>query len=371
VLGRMARSPDRAPCLWLGHRSQEHGDSCIACSRRVLHFHCKYAVLDSSRLFGVTMEGIKAYVQALPDVAAWPEIAAFIERAAHKPRPDWELPSLACRAVGGDVSLAIVGAAAIACMQASIILVDDILDDDPRGEHLRSGSGPTANLALGFQAVAFRLVEQMTVSPDRRAAITSSLGWLAFTTALGQHWDVQNLMDEESYWKVVRAKSTPFYGAALHIGALLGGAEQEAAAGLRNFGVLMGEIVQICDDLSDAFQTPANPDWGQGRNNLAILYARTAGHPDRARFIELSSQTDDPQALRAAQRILIRCGAVSYCVYQILRRYQRGRQLLDALPLADPSPMMELLSSQRLALVSLLKASGAEIPLDLSSASLL
>jgi len=316
------------------------------------------------------MEGIKAYVSALSEVAAWPEIAGFIERVEREPRPDWKLPSLACRAVGGEVSLAIVGAAAIACMQASIILVDDILDDDPRGEHLRSGSGPTANLALGFQAVAFRLVEQMAVGPDRRAGITSSLAWLAFTTALGQHWDVQNLTDEESYWKVVRAKSTPFYGAALHIGALLGGAEQEAATGLRNFGVLLGEIVQICDDLDDAFEIPANPDWKQGRNNLAVLYARTADHPDRARFIELASQTDDPQALRAAQQILIRCGSVSYCVYHILRRYQRGRQLVDGLPLADPSPMMELLSSQRLALVRLLKASGAEIPLDLSSASL-
>ena len=326
-------------------------------------------MLYSSRLFGVPMEGIKAYVLALLDVAAWPEIAAFIERAGHKPRPDWNLPLLACQAVGGDASLAIVGAAAIACMQASIILVDDMLDDDPRGEHLRSGSGPTANLALGFQAVAFRLVEQMPADPDRRAGITRSLAWLAFTTALGQHWDVQNLADEESYWKVVRAKSTPFYGAALHVGALLGGAEQEVAAGLRDFGVLMGEIVQICDDLTDAFETPANPDWRQGRNNLAILYARTADHADRARFIELSSQIDDPQALRAAQQILIRCGSVSYCVYHILRRHQRGRQLLDALPLADRSPMMELLSSQRLALVRLVKASGAEIPLDLSSAS--
>jgi hypothetical protein len=101
------------------------------------------------------------------------------------------------------------------------------------------------------------------------------------------------------------------------------------------------------------------------------LYGRTADHVDHARFIELASQTDDPQALRVAQQILIRCGSVSYCVYHLLKRYQGGRQLLDALPLADPSPMTELLSSQRLALVRLLEASGAEIPLDLSSASLL
>jgi len=312
----------------------------------------------------MNVENIKVHVLALPEVAAWPEMAGFFERES-RPRPDWNLPLLACQAVGGDASLATPGAAAIACLQISIILVDDMLDEDPRGEHLRRGNGPTANLALAFQAAAFRVIEQAAVSADRRAAVTASLAWLALATALGQHWDVQNLKGEENYWKVVRAKSTPFYSAALHIGALLGEASDPVAEGLRDFGVLIGEIIQIRDDLFDAFQTPANPDWRQGRNNLPILYARTADHPDRARFMALLPRADDPPALQEAQQILITCGAVSHCAYHLVKRHQEARQLLEGVLLTDPAPMMDLLARQTQPLVELLQTSGAEIPVDL------
>ena len=313
----------------------------------------------------MNVKSIKAYMLAVPEVAAWPEMASIFEQAENKPRPDWNLPLLACQAVGGDVSVAIPGAAAIACLEISIILVDDMLDEDPRGEHLRRGSGPTANLALAFQAAAFRVIEQTAVSADRRAAITASLARVALATALAQHWDVQNLGDEENYWKVVRAKTTPLYSTALHIGALLGEASSQVAEGVRDFGVLFGEISQIRDDLFDAFRTPADPDWRQGRNSLPLLYAHTADHADRARFIGLLPRIDDPQALREAQQILIGCGAVSYCAYHLVKRHREARQLLECIPLADPAPMMDLLAWQTRSVIKLLQTSGAEVPVDL------
>jgi len=310
-------------------------------------------------------EDIRACILALPEVAAWPELAGIFERSGSTPHSDWSLPGMACRAVGGDEAAAIPGAAALACLQISIILVDDMLDDDPRGEHLRLGPGPAANLALALQAAAFRLVEQAPASVERRSAVVASLAGMALTTALGQQWDAQNLTGEDNYWKVVRAKSTPFYAASLHVGALLGGAEAGVAEGLRDFGVLIGEVIQIQDDLLDAFQTPANPDWKQGRNNLLLLYALTARHPARDRFVELLSHIDDPQALRDAQQILIGCGAVSYAAYQLIQRYRAARQRLAALPLANPAPMQELLARQTQPLVSLLRTIGVDVPEEL------
>ncbi len=312
-----------------------------------------------------TESTIKACVLALPEVAAWPEMVSVLEPAKRTLHPGWHLPLLACQAVGGDVSQAIPGGAAIACLEISIILVDDMLDEDPRGEHLRRGSGPTANLALAFQSAAFRVVEQAVVDADQRVTITASLAWLALATAFAQHWDVQNLRGEENYWKVVRAKSTPLHSTAIYIGALLGNASAQVVAGLRDFGVLFGEIIQIRDDLFDAFQTPANPDWRQGRNSLPLLYARTADHPDRARFMDLLPQINDPQALQAAQQILIHCGAVSYCTYHLVKRHREARQLLEGLPLADPASVTDLLVWQTQPLIELLQTSGAEVPVDL------
>ena len=310
-------------------------------------------------------EEIRACVLSVPEVAAWPEMAGLFNHEGAEPRPDWSLPLLACRAAGGQALAAVPGAAAVACMQISIILVDDMLDDDPRGEYRRLGAGPAANLSLAFQAAAFRVIAPGVQDAERRAAVTASLAWLGLATALGQHWDVQDRSDEDNYWKVVRAKSTPFYGAALHVGALLGGADARVAEDLRAFGLLVGEVIQIQDDLLDAFQTPANPDWKQGRNNLAILYALAARHRDRGRFVELLPRIDDPQSLREAQQILIGCGAVSYCAYHLVQRYQRARQLLDAAPLADPAPMREVLARETEPLEQLLQSVGAELPSEL------
>ena len=44
------------------------------------------------------------------------------------------------------------------CLQLSIMLVDDILDDDPRGFQIDKGPGWAANLALALQSAAVRLV---------------------------------------------------------------------------------------------------------------------------------------------------------------------------------------------------------------------
>ena len=64
--------------------------------------------------------------------------------------------------MGADDAIALPAVAAIACLQISIILVDDILDDDPRGAYHRLGAGRAANLGLAFQAAALKLLAAAT-----------------------------------------------------------------------------------------------------------------------------------------------------------------------------------------------------------------
>ena len=85
----------------------------------------------------------------------------------------------------------------------------------------------------------------------------------------------------------------------------------------------------------------------------------------RTRFLELLSRIDDPSALAEAQRILVRCGAVSYAVYHLIQRYRAARQRLAALALTDPAPMQELLARQTQPLADLLKTIDADIPEEL------
>jgi geranylgeranyl diphosphate synthase type I len=303
----------------------------------------------------------------LPLIQSWVEMRALLKRiAARKPR-HWNLPVSACEAVGGTSEQAIPAAAAIACLHTGILLIDDLLDGDPRGEFRTLGAPATANLAAAFQAAALEVIaHHASADVITKLVAPRSLNHAALATALGQYLDSQNPVDEAAYWRVVQAKSAPFFGAALQVGALLGGAPAELAEQLRQFGSQYGEMIQIHDDLKDALAAPANPDWALGRAPLPILFALVVDHPDRARFRELrrvlSRATPDPEALAEAQNILIRCGAVSYGVHHLLARYQTAQQTLKRMPLMDRTGLEALLEDLIRPVEELFQAVGIAPP---------
>lgn len=283
------------------------------------------------------------YISQLPLLQSWSDLQVILERAASTKSKQWELPVIACLAVGGSVRQAIPAVAALACAQISIILIDDMLDEDPRGEYHRIGAGRAANFASTLQAASLDAFALSDISPAVKLAAQQSINHMILTTTYGQDLDIQNPPDEVAYWHIVENKSAPFFGAALHIGALLGNASDEAAAGLEKLGRLYGEMIQIHDDLNDTMATPANPDWVQRRSPLPILFAQLVDHPEQARFVELCRNISTPEALSDAQDILVRSGAVSYCVDQLLHRYQAAREILDAIPLVHREHLDALL----------------------------
>jgi geranylgeranyl pyrophosphate synthase len=310
-------------------------------------------------------ERIAAILAALPEADLIPDLVNIFSRGGKVARPDWDLPIFSCLAVGGAEADGLVGSAAIACLQISIILVDDMLDDDPKGEYRIRGSGPTANLALAFQSAAFRLLDDEALSHDIKSVSCSCLAHIALATAAGQGLDTSNLRGEENYWRVIEAKSTPFYGGALQLGGILGNAAAETTKELYKIGVIIGEIIQVEDDLHDSFKVPANPDWMAGRNNLLLLYASSAPHPDQERFISLRYQVENHESLLEAQKILIASGALSYSAYQLIDRYKKAKKLLATTQLANRSPIENILDDYAASLIKFLQEIGADIPNDL------
>jgi len=271
----------------------------------------------------------------IPCIADWREVQTLFHRIASKKPYHWMLPVWACEAVGGTASQAIPAAVSIACSQISIILVDDMLDSDPRGEFHSLGEPATANMACAFQAAGLAVITQCKAETDAKLAALSSLDQMTLITAFGQYQGTQCVANEADYWRIVQTKSSPFFGSALHIGALLGGGSLGVVEELKKLGQLYGEMIQIHDDLNDALEVPANPDWLPEHNSLPILFAETVEHPDKQRFGELRREAQDPKKLAEAQAILIRCGAISYGIDQLIQRYQKCREILDTLHLIN------------------------------------
>ncbi len=307
---------------------------------------------------------ILALLENLPSLHIWPEFQHLFPKPDAPLRVDWTLPLYPIRALGGNESDAIPLAAALACVQMSIILVDDILDDDPRGHYLRMGSGRAANLALALQAAAHLVIKHGTIAPENLPAVGDCLQTMAFSTAVGQEMDVGVIADEEDYWQLVRAKSTPFYAAAFELGAIVAGASSYQRVAINEVGTLFGETIQLLDDLDDAFEIPAKPDWTRQNNNLAILFAKTANHAERDEFIELLKDSHEPDTLIQAQKICIRAGSVSYCIYQIVSRISQVKECLKQSDIPISDPVLGIFRQQLLPLKYLLHRIGVEIPTE-------
>lgn len=311
-------------------------------------------------------ELIKARVRAIPEVSAWPQMVDLVERAVHREGQSlWDYPFAASLAVGGTEEAALPGAAAVFCALTSIHLVDDMLDEETDGDYRHLGAGPVANLALAFQAAAHRVLDDAVpggIGAEKRAALQASLAGMALATAFGQNLDTRPLRSEEEYWQVLEAKTPPLFGFALSVGARLGGAPDAIAEPMRHLGYVMGRFIQVSDDLADALKTPAGADWRRRFHNLPILYAMTAEHPERDEFLHLATRAGNPAALAAAQKILLRSGAVSYCTLKLIELSQQARHLLGRIPLADPRPVERLLEVQMRPLRHLLESVGAGEP---------
>lgn len=302
------------------------------------------------------------YLSKLDVVKDWPELRENFEKMAQREPHGWSLPNIAAQAVGGRSEQAIPAVVAIGCLQMAIILIDDMLDEDPRGKHHEIGHPAAANLASAFQAAGLQAITASDTEPKIILAAHDDLNQMIVNTSHGQNLDIINPADEEAYWEMVQTKSSPFYSSALYVGALFGGAAMEIAREIKQFGSLYGEMIQIHDDMKDSMETPANPDWLQGRYPLPLLFAHVVDHPERKRFRELRKDIINESSLEEAQEILVRCGAISYCLDQLLMRYEKGKMKLSTIHLKNTAGLEGLLDEVVQPVRELLSGINAPMP---------
>ena len=309
------------------------------------------------------------YIVNLQVLKVWPETTLLLEHAASRQPRDWRLPLLACEAVGGRMEQGIPASASVACALIGILLIDDMLDDDPRGVFKRIGQAQTANFASVFLTASSQAILCCEAEAPAKLQALESLNQMILSVAFGQHLDVQNPADEIAYWRVVRMKSASFFRTIFELGALFGGAPIEAAREIGEVGCVYGEMIQIHDDMNDCLAVPAAPDWLLGRSPLPILFAQKVNHPDRGRFLELCQRIAEVEALREAQAILIKSGAMSYCIDQLLRRYRDAQTLTTRLKLVHPEKLEALLKEVIVPVWRLLERTGNQ-PSELVSNSM-
>jgi len=143
------------------------------------------------------------------------------------------------------------------------LLHDDIMDEAPtRRGHPTVHEKYDTNTAILSGDVMQIYVYKHLLSTDSKQIlkVLEIFTETSIKICEGQQWDMDfETRDDvtiEEYLKMIEYKTAVLLGAALQIGALLGGASEEEANHLYNFGTQLGISFQIQDDILDTYADP-------------------------------------------------------------------------------------------------------------------
>jgi geranylgeranyl diphosphate synthase type I len=296
---------------------------------------------------------------------AWPEFIAAMRQSlwadpgaavAGGPRPAWlRLPLLCCEAAGGDPRQAEALAAAWAVLYAAAHLLDSAQDGDPPESWWAAlGPGPAINAATGLIATCALLLGS---APDRPGPEAASAHQRAdfFQTVLqmasGQHLDLTAAGPSlEARWRMAETKSGAFFGLACRAGARAAGIDERLVSHYSTYGVSLGLLLQIGDDLTDLASDFNGGDGAAGgRMALPIAYFYSVATADAVQAMNAARSAQAPalQLPAHASGLLESAGVRLYMATKVLEICRRGASALRLA--ARPSPareqLLELLES--------------------------
>lgn len=264
----------------------------------------------------------------------------------------------AARAAGatGDIEAPIKLAAAVEFIHTATLLHDDVVD----ASQLRRGKvaahliwGAPSSVLVGDFLFA-RAFELMVETGQMRA-----LGILARASSVIAEGEVLQLtrahdlnLDQETYLRIISAKTAELFAAAAEAGAVGAGAGDKTVEALRSYGLNLGLAFQLADDAldyggtSDVLGKNAGDDFHEGKVTMPLLLAaaRTRGREDAfwERTINKGERTDDD--FRRARELIIGTGSVTTTLDTAYAYADAAKIALNTLPQGEWRMALEQLA---------------------------
>ena len=170
------------------------------------------------------------------------------------------LTLMACNLFSDNVQQAVNSALGLEIFHNFTLLHDDIMDraDVRRGRPTVHKKWDDNTAILSGDVMQIASYQFITKTPEKY--LKKSLDLFSKTAAEiceGQQYDVdfenRDSVKAEEYLEMIRLKTAVLLGAALQIGAWIGGAGEEDAQLLYDFGINIGLAFQLKDDLLDVY----------------------------------------------------------------------------------------------------------------------
>lgn len=259
-------------------------------------------------------------------------------------------------AVGGDGARynSIRMATVMEFLHTATLVHDDIIDKaDTRRKR------PTVNALYGNET-AVLMGDWLYMSAFETSLAERSLPILDILTRVtrkmteGELLQLTLLSDanvsEAQYFDVLKRKTAYLFSASCEIGAILGGADENQQAALRDYGLSLGTAFQLIDDVLDftsneeALGKAAGADLLGGKVTLPLIYLREA-EPEMREIIQKVLHEGTYSTIRQQELLeaITRTGALDQARARANEFAEDARSVLDILPESDYSESLRAL----------------------------
>ncbi len=259
-------------------------------------------------------------------------------------------------AVGGDGARynSIRMATVMEFLHTATLVHDDIIDKaDTRRKR------PTVNALYGNET-AVLMGDWLYMSAFETSLAERSLPILDILTRVtrkmteGELLQLTLLSDanvtEAQYFDVLKRKTAYLFSASCEIGAILGGADENQQAALRDYGLSLGTAFQLIDDVldftssEDALGKAAGADLLGGKVTLPLIYLRNA-EPETREMIQTVLREGKYTTVRQQDLLdaITRTGALDRARARANEFAEDARSALDNLPESDYSESLRAL----------------------------
>lgn len=258
---------------------------------------------------------------------------------------------LAAEATGSNLKSVLPAAVAVELVHNFTLIHDDIMDRDDmrRGRpavHMIWGEAGAILAGDTLYSKAFEILAKVENEPLRILKCMDVLSKTCTEICEGQWLDMdfekREKVSKAEYIEMVEKKTSVLYAAAAKIGALLGGASDELAEALSEYGRLIGIGFQMYDDVLDMV-TPEEvlgkvrgSDLMEGKHTLIVIDAFEKGVKLDIFGKGKATQEETDEAVR----ILTECGSIDYVKNLAISYINEGKAKLDIL---QDCPEKELL----------------------------
>lgn len=233
------------------------------------------------------------------------------------------LTLLSARALGYDRGEQHVALAAIVeFIHTATLLHDDVVD----ASNMRRGR-KTANLVWGNNASVlvgdflYSRAFQMMVDVDNMR-VMNILADATNTIAAGEVMQLSHCHDAgttlDRYLQIIDAKTARLFEAAMHLGAVIGAAEETMQQAMASYGKHLGLAYQLIDDVLDYTAAPEElgknigDDLAEGKPTLPLLYALWHGNPEDAAAVRIAIERGGLEHIERVRSAIESTGAIAY-----------------------------------------------------------